>query len=144
MTPTTTSDLSIHTTEPATATRLREAFASFDRGDLAALQANIAVNAIWTNTGRSAIAGDYRGWDEIVGMLGTLMELSGGTFKTQVVSILANDTSAAAIYDATATVNGVTATNRFVLIDEYDADGRVCKTTTIAFDQATADSLMPG
>lgn len=140
----TTTGLSIQTDEPATAKRLRAAFAAFDNGDLEALQKEIAADATWTNAGSGPIAGEHRGWDQIVQMLGKLVEISDGTFKTKIVSILANDTQAAAVYDATATVNGKTATHRFFLIDDYDADGKVKSTNVVAYDQTSADALMRG
>jgi ketosteroid isomerase-like protein len=135
-------DLSIQTTEPPTAQRLRDAFAAFDRGDLDHLRAAMTDDCSWTNAGTSPIAGTYRGWDEIVGMLGKNVELSNGTFKTTLISVLANDTQAAAIYDATATVGAKTETHRFFLVDTYAADGRVKSTNVAAFDQAAADALI--
>jgi ketosteroid isomerase-like protein len=138
----TTAGTTVNLNEPATAQRLRDAFAAFDRGDLDHLRDNMTADCVWVNAGSSPIAGTYKGWDQIVGMLGKNFELSGGTFKTSVVSILANDHQAAAIYDATATVNGKTETHRFFLIDSYNAEGKVESSNVIAFDQAAADALI--
>jgi ketosteroid isomerase-like protein len=140
---TTTPEITIQHTEHPNATKLREAFEAFARGDLEHLQRNMTEDATWTNAGTSAIAGTYTGWEQIVGMLGQLFERTGGTFTTSIVSLLANDTQAAAIYDATATVDGQTETMRYFLLDTYAADGRVADTQVVAFDQATADDFMP-
>ena len=134
-------DLTQQTAAQANAQRLRDAFAAFDRGDLDHLRANTADNATWTNAGSSPIAGTYRGWDEVQGMLGKLFEITGGTFKTSLQSILSNDHQSCAIYDATATVNGRTDTQRFIVIDTYTADGKVKTTDVVAFNQAAADAL---
>jgi ketosteroid isomerase-like protein len=142
-TTTTKPEITIQHTEHPNATRLREAFEAFARGDLEHLQANSAEGATWTNMGHSAIAGTFTGWDQIVAMLGKLFERTGGTFSTSVISILANDTQAAAVYDATATVDGQTETQRYFLVDTYDKQGRVTETAVVAFDQVAADAFMP-
>ena len=134
-------DLSQNTASQANAQRLRDAFAAFDRGDLDHLRENSAKNCTWTNAGSSPIAGTFTGWDAIEGMLGKLFELTGGTFKTSVQSILSNDDQACAIYDATATINGETATHRYIVLDTYTSDGKVKTTDVVAFDQAAADAM---
>jgi len=138
---TTNIDLTQQTAAQANAERIRAAFEAFDRGDLDHLRDTAADNATWTNAGSSPIAGTYRGWDEIQGMLVKLFELTGGTFKTTVHSILSNDHQSCAIYDATATVNGTTDTQRFFVVDTYTGDGKVQTTDVVAFNQAAADAL---
>ena len=134
-------DLTQQSPAQTNAQRLRDAFDAFDRGDLDHLRVYSAADATWTNAGSSPIAGTYRGWDEIQGMLVRLFELTGGTFKTSVQSILSNDHQSCAIYDATATVNGKTDTQRFIVIDTYAPDGKVKTTDVVAFNQAAADEL---
>jgi len=138
---TTNIDLTQQTAAQVNAQRLREAFEAFDRGDLDHLRNTSADNATWTNAGSSPIAGTYHGWDEIQGMLFKLFELTGGTFKTRVQSVLSNDHESCAIYDATATVNGKTDTQRFIVLDTYNADGKVQTTDVVAFNQEAADAL---
>ena len=133
-------ELSIVRTEHPNATHLREGFAAFARGDLDTVRADMAETCIWTNGGTSAVAGTFTGWDEISGMFGTLFEMTGGTLSMNVVSAIADDTHAVAIYDSTSTVGGVTETNRFVLIDEFDAEGKIRSTQNLAYDQAKADA----
>ena len=138
---TTNIDLTQQTAAQVNAQRLRDAFAAFDRGDLDHLRDNSADDSSWTNAGSSPIAGTYRGWDEIQGMFLKLFEVTGGTFKTSLQSVLSNDHQACAIYDATATVNGKTDTQRYIVIDTYTADGKVKTTDVVAFNQAAADAL---
>lgn len=138
---TTNIDLTQQSAAQANAQRLRDAFEAFDRGDLDHLRNNSADDGSWTNAGSSPIAGTYRGWDEIEGMLMRLFELTGGTFKTTLHSVLSNEHQSCAIYDATATVNGKTDTQRFFVLDTYTADGKVKTTDVVAFNQAAADAL---
>ncbi len=140
MATTTTSDLSIQTTDHPNALRLREAFDAFGRGDLETVRANMADTCTWTNAGTSPIAGTHTGWDQISSMFGKLLEMTGGTFSMKVLSTLADGTYAVAIYDATSTVAGVTETNRFVLVDDLDKQGKITATHSFAYDQAKADA----
>lgn len=133
-------DLTIVRTEHPNATRLREAFAAFARGDLDAIRADMTETCTWTNAGTSALAGTYTGWDQISGMFGKLFEMTGGTVAMNVVSAIADDTHAIAIYDSTSTVGGVTETNRFILVDDLDAQGKITSTHSMAYDQAKADA----
>ncbi len=142
MSTTVTSDLSISTTVHPNVTRTREAFAAFARGDLDTVRESFTADAVWTNGGSSTIAGTFRGWDEIVGMFGALMEATGSTFRNEVINVVADDTTAVTIYDATSTVGGVEATERFVLIEEVTPEGKVCSTRSLAYDQASADAHM--
>ncbi|MCI0488454.1 MAG: nuclear transport factor 2 family protein [Blastocatellia bacterium] len=70
---------------------MRRANKAFSEGDIAALKEIIAEDAVWHVPGKSALAGDYRGHEEIFGFFGKLMELSGGTFKAELHDITASD-----------------------------------------------------
>lgn len=140
----TSPDLSIVKTEHPNAARIREGFAAFSRGDLDHVRRELADDCVWTNPGTSGIAGTYRGWDEISGMFGKLFEITGGTFSMNVLSCLADDTHAVAIYDATSTVAGQTRTMRFVMVEDLTPDGLVAETINLAYDQPAADAHMTG
>jgi ketosteroid isomerase-like protein len=133
-------DLSITTTEHPSAIRIREGFAAFSRGDLAAVRATMAPDCVWTNAGNGAIAGEYRGWDEIVAMLGSLIALTDGTFAMDLLSTLGDGRHAVAVYDATSTVKGIEATMRFAFIEQLDAQGLATSIQVMAYDQAAADA----
>jgi len=60
-------------------------------------------DAVWHLPGRSPIAGDHQGVDAILGFFANLRELSGGTFKAELVDVLANDRNVVALQHATAT-----------------------------------------
>lgn len=138
------SDLSVHLSEHPNVTRTRDGFDAFGRGDLDAVHASFTDTATWTNAGTSAIAGTHSGWDEIVKMFGTLLEVTGGTFVMDVKAILADDERSVTIYDATSTINGKTATERFCLIDDLTPEGKITATQVIAYDQAAADAHFSG
>lgn len=139
-----TPDLSIVKTEHPSAARLREGFAAFGRGDLDHVRRELTDDATWTNAGSSVLAGTYVGWDAIEGMFVKLFEATNGTHSMDLLSCLADDARAVAIYDATSTVAGQTRTMRFCLVQELNAEGLVTATTTLAYDQAAADAHMAG
>lgn len=144
MATTTRPDLSVTTTDHPNVGRIRAAFAAFSAGDLEAVRASMSDDAVWTNAGRSPISGAHVGWPAIQAMFGRLLELTAGTFSMQVLSTLADDRHAVAVYDATSTVNDVTATHRFVLVDDVGPDGRTTATHVLAYDQAAADAHLGG
>ena len=140
----TSGDLSVTTAEHPNALRMRESFAAFARGDLETVRQNMTADVVWTNAGTSPLAGTHRGWDEVLAMFVRLTEITEGTFGIDLVSVLADDLHSVAIYDSTATIQGVTGTDRTVLVDELDANGKVRAVHLMAYDQATADARLSG
>ena len=57
---------------------------------------------------------------------------------------VADDLHSVAIYDSTSTIQGVTGTDRTVLVDELDAAGKVRAAHLMAYDQETADARLSG
>jgi ketosteroid isomerase-like protein len=82
---------------------VRRLYDAFAQGDMETTKTCFAQNAVWHLPGRSAIAGDHQGVDAIFRFFGKLRELSGGTFKAELVDVLANDRYAVALQHATAT-----------------------------------------
>jgi len=141
---TTHADLSSTASEHPNVVRMRAAFAAFAAGDLDAVRTSMTRDATWTNGGSNPLAGTHRGWDEISTMFGKLMELTDFTFAMNVLDMMATDRHAVAVYDATSTIQGRTATTRWTIVDEVTADGLVSATHLLAFDQEAADAQMNG
>lgn len=85
---------------------IREAFAAFASGAARALPDLFSDDVVWHVAGRSPVAGDYRGAEEIFGHLDDLKERSGGTATTELHDIMANDRHAVALAHSSATRNG--------------------------------------
>ena len=58
----------------------KRAYAAFGSGDIATLTELIAPDCTWHVGGRSRLAGDYVGHEQILGYFGKLYELTDGTF----------------------------------------------------------------
>lgn len=140
----TTPDLSISTAEHPNATRMREAFDAFSRGDLENVHQHMTDTCTWTNYGTSPLAGTYSGWDEISAMFVQLFTLTEGTFTIALKSVFADDARSVACYDGTVTLNGQTQTLPWILADEVDADGKVTATNCFCYDQDAADAMFAG
>jgi len=71
---------------------VRAASAAFGRGDVGALKDQfLAENIVWHITGTGPLAGDYQGVAQVMGILGKISELSGGTVRPTLHDVLVND-----------------------------------------------------
>ena len=82
---------------------VRRFYEAFARGDIEAARSCFDHDAVWHLPGRSPIAGDHRGVDAIVRFFWKLKELSGGTFKPELIDVVANDRHTVALQHATGT-----------------------------------------
>ena len=82
---------------------VRRIFDAFARRDAFALRGLFAADALWTVPGDSAMAGAYRGPEAIFRFLARLPKETDGTYRSELVDVLASDGRAAALYRATGT-----------------------------------------
>src|SRR5689334_3874192 len=71
----------------------RKAYAAFAAGDIATVLELIAPDCIWHVGGRSRLAGDYIGHEQILGYFAQLMELSGNTFAVSLDDMAESETT---------------------------------------------------
>ena len=126
----------MHSTDEPGVVRMRQAFGAFAKGDLATVQATFTSDIVWINSGDNPLSGEHRGWEQVEQMFGTLFELTGGTFTMDVLSIVGDAQHAVAIYDETATINGVTETHRACLVGELTPEGLTRLVRLLPYDQA--------
>ena len=86
--------------EHPNATRAREGFERFVRGDLPALLDLFADDASWEVPGSMALSGTHRGRDAIVAFLRGTAELTGGTYRVDLLWTVADDDHLVAVYRA--------------------------------------------
>jgi uncharacterized protein len=121
---------------------LREAFAAFQRGDLAALQSKYFAEDIRYHVpGRSQVSGDYQGTTEVFGFFGRLFELSGGTLRIEVHDVLANDVHGVALYNVRAEREGRELADNQILIAHPTPDGKAAEIWTQSADQYAFDEF---
>jgi uncharacterized protein len=86
--------------EHPNATRVREGFASFGGSDAKILLGLFAPDAVWHVPGTTTMSGDYHGLDEIVPFLRRTAELTNGTYRVDLLWVVADDDHAVAVYRA--------------------------------------------
>ena len=84
--------------EPATAQLARDLYERLAERDLAGYFELVADDAIFHIGGTSVVAGEHRGKDAIAALGMKVMEETAGTFRTQLLSILANGSHAATLH----------------------------------------------
>ena len=82
---------------------VRRIFDAFARRDVFALRGLFAADAVWTVPGDSVMAGAYRGPESIFRFLARLPKETDGTYRSELVDVLASDGRAAALYRASGT-----------------------------------------
>jgi ketosteroid isomerase-like protein len=84
----------------------RQAYGAFATGDMAILGGLLAPDTLWHINDVKPLNGDKNGVDEVFTFLGSLMEISGGTFGIEVREYLGNDSHAAMLIQETAQRDG--------------------------------------
>jgi ketosteroid isomerase-like protein len=122
-------------------TLLRGAYEAFGKGDLAALDDVFAEDIRWHEPGRNQLSGTYEGRAAVYAMFGRLMELTEGSFRVEVRTVLADDDSAASIVDISARrgENSYSVTN--VHVSRFAGD-RVAEFWETSGDQYAVDAVL--
>lgn len=93
--------------EHENAQRIRDLFAAFQLADLAVIEDLIAEDCVWRFPGqRGQLAGAHAGRDAILRFLLRVPELTGGTFRLDLIDVLANERHAVALFQGRGTRNG--------------------------------------
>jgi uncharacterized protein len=102
---------------------LRRGYAAFSSGDMDTVLSLMADDIAWHLGPGEAFPGDYHGPQEVLGMFGRLMQASGGTYRTDLHEVLANDTHGVVLANATAEKDGRMLTARAIHVWHL-ADGK--------------------
>lgn len=86
--------------EHPNAARTREGFDRFIGGDVSGLLELFADDAVWHVPGANAMTGDYHGREEIIPFLRRTAELTGGTYRVELLWVVADDEHVVAVYRA--------------------------------------------
>ena len=120
---------------------VREAYAAFGRGDMDALRKQYFTDDVrYHVAGRSPLAGDYEGTEQVLQYFARLVELSGGTLSLELHDVLANDEHAVALVTVRGQRAGRQLTDNEVLT-YHIRDGKVSEVWVHATDQYAADEF---
>ena len=119
---------------------VRRGFDAFAKGDVDTLRELFDQDAVWHVPGRSQLSGDHRGVDTILGHFAKIAELTGGTFRTEVHDVVANDEHAVTIYVGRGEREGRTLEDRNVLVSHI-RNGKLVESWLFSEDQYAADEF---
>jgi hypothetical protein len=118
---------------------LERLFGAFGN-DAMAVARGIAEDAVWRVAGANAMSGEYRGRDAILRFLRETLLLTGGTYRTELRYVVADDERAVAVYRARGERDA-----RSIDIDQalfcVVRDGMVAEVTAVPFDAAAFDAF---
>jgi uncharacterized protein len=120
---------------------VRRAFDAFANGDVDMLRTLMDQGSVWHAPGRNQLAGDHRGVDAILGYFAKTMELTGGTFRTELHDVVANDEHTVSLFVARGQREGKTLEARNVLVTHV-RDGKLGETWLFSGDQYAADEFL--
>jgi len=120
--------------EHPNAALVRRVFAAFGR-DPKAIAAAFDREIVWRVPGNTAMSGEYRGRLEVMEFLRRTGLETGGTYRSSLHTVLANDDWAVALYRAMGTRNGIELDVDQALVIRC-VDGMWTEVTAVPLDSA--------
>ena len=120
--------------EHPNASLVRRLFAAFGT-DAMAISAALARDVVWRVPGHTAMSGDYRGRRAVVEFLRRTGLETGGTYRSRLHTVFADDDWAVAIYRATGSRNGIDLDVDQALVIRI-VDGLLQDVTAVPLDSA--------
>jgi uncharacterized protein len=112
----------------------RRVFAAFG-SDAKAISAALARDIVWRVPGHTVMSGEYRGRRDVVEFLRRTSLETGGTYRSRLHTVFADDDWAVAIYRATGSRNGIDLDVDQALVIRI-ADGLWQEVTAVPLDSA--------
>jgi uncharacterized protein len=118
----------------ANAELLQRLFGSFGN-DAKQISAALARDIVWRVPGGTAMSGEYRGRRDVVEFLRRTSLETGGTYRSTLHTVFANDDWGVAIYRAQGTRNGLALDVDQALVIRF-RDGELAEVTAVPLDSA--------
>jgi hypothetical protein len=120
--------------------RTERGFRAFVERDLATITDLLREDIVWTIPGRSPLAGTYRGRDAALGALRKAVELTAGSYVTELQHVVADDERIVALYRARGRREGRELDIGQALVCRVE-DGRWVEVQALPFDQYAFDEF---
>jgi ketosteroid isomerase-like protein len=120
---------------------VRRHYAALEAGDLETLSGLLAADVAWHVPGDGHLSGTWKGVDAVLSLFGRVYDLTGGTLRTTVEDVVADDRHAVVTVTVRATIAGADFEDAAVHIARI-ADGRILDVRTWSSDQAAFDALI--
>lgn len=118
---------------------VERAFSAFGR-DALVVARTLADDIVWRVPGTNAMSGEYAGRDAVLQFLRQTLVLSGGTYRTELQYVVADDERAVAVYRARGEREGRALDIEQALFCVL-RDGQIVDVTAVPFDFAAFDSF---
>jgi len=125
----------------ANASRVRAGYDAFNQADIPVLLDLFDESIVWHFPGSSRLAGDHKGRDATLGVLGAYGEAAGGTLKANVIDVMASDDHVAGIANDTASYKGKTLDVRSTVVFSMRG-GKVTEAWHYIDDLASLDAFL--
>ena len=122
------------TDEHPNAALTRRLFAAFGR-DPKVIAAVLARDVVWRVPGNTVMSGEYHGPRDVVEFLRRTGLETGGTYRSRLHTVVADDEWGVAVYRAYGKRNGIDLDVDQALVIRY-ADGRMKEVTAVPLDSA--------
>jgi ketosteroid isomerase-like protein len=109
-------------------------------GDQESVRAMLTEHVVWHVPGRSAVAGDYRGRDEVLRYFARRRKLADATFRIDVRGVLADDERTVILARGEVEQGGETFTWGTVGIFRI-SEGRIAECWVVPYDQDAFDEI---
>ena len=120
---------------------VKKYFSSIQTGDLETLGALVAKDVVWYQPGENIFSGTHIGAEAVFGMIGGMMEVSGGSFKIDNVhTVMAHGSKVAASVRFSGERDGISMAMNGVDILTIK-DGQISEAWLYSEDQAAEDAF---
>ena len=119
---------------------LRTGYDAFASGDLVTVGALFDPDIVWHAQRLGVLGGDHRGWPAVLKFFAQSMELTQGTFRIEVLEVLANPDSAAAVVRSTGRRGAAALDSRQIHLFHY-RDERVVEVWQYVSDGPAAEAF---
>jgi ketosteroid isomerase-like protein len=119
---------------------ITKGYAAFLKRDMATLEGLFAEGVVWHVAGNNPTSGWYRGRDAVFALFRRVQELSGGTFRVDVHTVLADDEHGVALARSTASREGKHLKAQSVNVFHVH-DGKVTEVWQASEDQPAIDEF---
>ena len=104
-------------------TLVRRGYEAFNTGDMATLQEILSHDVVQHVPGNSQLAGAYKGIEAVLGYYGKLAELTGGTFRADLIDVYGDGLGhVTAVHQITATRKDTTLITRGAIVFTFLGD----------------------
>jgi ketosteroid isomerase-like protein len=128
-------------TELPNAARVRRLYQAVDDKDVELISSLLASDVVFHIPGTSPVAGEYKGKEKIMQLFQTLVQQTQGTYKTELLGVMANDQYAVTKHRWSAERNGNQIKMDNFNVYRFDNDGKLIERWEYVEDQEAHDKF---